>query len=67
LRGESPLGERAIPLRCRCCHGVGEVEGAHNVASLPASIRWGVCLSEEVGSVWYVSDPCALDGARTNG
>jgi hypothetical protein len=38
LGGESPLGEQAIPLRCGCCHGVGEVEGAYDVASLPASI-----------------------------
>jgi hypothetical protein len=46
LGGEPPLGKRAIPLRCGCCHGVGEVEGTYNIASLPAPIRWGVCASE---------------------
>lgn len=67
LGRESPLGKRAIPLRCGCGHGVGEVKRAHDIASLPAPIRWRVRSSEEAGSVGDVSDPRALDGARTNG
>jgi hypothetical protein len=38
LGRESPLGKRAIPLRCGCGHGVGEVESAYDIASLPAPI-----------------------------
>jgi hypothetical protein len=46
LGRESPLGKRAIPLRCGCCHGVGEVESAYDISSLPAPIRRGVRSSE---------------------
>ena len=67
LGGESPFGKRAIPLRCGCSHSVGEVEGAYDIASLPSTIRRGVRSSEQVSSVRYVSDPRAIDGARTNG
>ena len=67
LGRESPLGKRAIPLRCGCCHGVREVKCAYDFAPLPASIRWRVRSSEQVGSMRYMPDPRALGGARTNG
>ena len=56
-----------MPTRVEAMRGVGEVESAYDIASLPTSIRRDVRSSEQVSSVRYVPDPRALDGARTNG
>lgn len=50
LGRESPLGKRAIPLRCGCSHGVGEIESAYALASLPSPIRRRIGLSEQISS-----------------
>lgn len=67
LRGESPLGQGAVPLRGRCLLCVGEVERRYDPTALPAAIRWGIGSAEQVGSMRYMPDPCALDGARADG
>ena len=46
LRGESPLGQGAVPLRDRCLGRVGEVERRHDRTALPAAIRWGIGSAE---------------------
>jgi hypothetical protein len=57
-------GPSLAPLLSRGCR---RVQRGNDVASLPAPIRWRVRSSEQASSVRYVSDPRALDGARTNG
>lgn len=56
LRRESPLGKRAIPLRRRCRDCLGEIQRGHDLAALPATVRWRVSSSEEVGFADLLED-----------